>query len=442
MAKMPKSPPSIAPIIRGLLKDSSRLVELFRVAPGPLSDGRYLHWDELVYRQPPGSLTHEEWWTALKMQRRLLHKTVPLKGKDGISFNYLTVDPIPEELHHIDQDAGGQIEMPDRITNPRTRDRYYINSLVEEAIASSQLEGAATTRQVAKEMIRTGQRPAGRGQQMIFNNFQTMKRIGELKDEPLTPELVLEIHRRITDRTLKNPSAAGRVRTADEPVFVVDDRDRTVHTPPPAAELDARMAAMCEFANASEPFIHPVVRSIILHFWLGYDHPFVDGNGRTARSLFYWSMLRHRFWLFEFISISSVILKAPTQYGKAFLYTETDENDLTYFILYHLKVIRRAIEQLHEYIQRKTEQLRVVEATAHAVPMLNHRQRALLSHALRHTGHRYTVESHRMSHGVVHQTARRDLFGLAEKELLDAVKLGKKWYFTPVADLEGALKKL
>jgi Fic family protein len=61
------------------------------------------------------------------------------------------------------------------------------------------------------------------------------------------------------------------------------------HTPPPAAELPARLEAMCDFANSKTPdtFIHPVVRGIFLHFWLAYDHPFVDGNGRTARALFY-----------------------------------------------------------------------------------------------------------------------------------------------------------
>jgi len=54
------------------------------------------------------------------------------------------------------------------------------------------------------------------------------------------------------------------------------------------------MEAMCAFVNGrdTEPFIHPAIRAMILHFWLAYDHPFVDGNGRTARALFYWAMLR------------------------------------------------------------------------------------------------------------------------------------------------------
>src|SRR5205814_10028127 len=59
------------------------------------------------------------------------------------------------------------------------------------------------------------------------------------------------------------------------------------------------------------PIFHPMVRSMILHFWLAYDHPFVDGNGRTARALFYWSMLRNGYWMFEYITISKIILSGP-----------------------------------------------------------------------------------------------------------------------------------
>ena len=92
--------------------------------------------------------------------------------------------------------------------------------------------------------------------------------------------------------------------------------------------------------------MHPAIRAIILHFWLAYDHPFIDGNGRTARALFYWLMLRHGYWLFEFISISEIILKAPVQYGEAFLYTETDQNDLTYFIIHQTEVIRKSMQSL------------------------------------------------------------------------------------------------
>jgi len=93
------------------------------------------------------------------MRRLGLLKIVPLLDQRGIPFRYCEPDPVPERLHAIDLGAGGRIALPDAITNPETRDRYSISSLIEEAIASSQLEGALTTRVVAKEMIREGERP-------------------------------------------------------------------------------------------------------------------------------------------------------------------------------------------------------------------------------------------------------------------------------------------
>jgi Fic family protein len=442
--KMPQKPPNSFEIMKQFKGGIERFWEIYVTFSGPLVGGKYLHWDKLRYYTPSQNLSYEEWWLMLKWQRQSLYKKIPLLDKKGDSFNYLLVDPVFEMLHKIDQGAGGFVQMPEQITNPETKDQYFINSLISEAITSSQLEGAATTRLVAKEMIRTGRPPQDKSERMILNNFLTMKQIEKLRTESLTPSIVFDIHRLITDKTLSDPSAVGRFRRADERIVVGDMYNEVFHEPPPADQLESRMTAMCDFANGKTPahFIHPVIRSIILHFWLAYDHPFGDGNGRTARALFYWSMLHHGFWLFEFISISQIILKAPAKYGRAFLYTETDDNDLTYFIIYHLKVIERAINELHDYIRRKTESLRAVEHRLRILAGFNHRQRALIGHALRHPQQQYTIESHRMSHNIVYQTARTDLFDLENRGLFESRKISRTWYFTPVSNLEDKLIKL
>lgn len=438
--RMPKTPPDTGPIWQDLLKDRPQWWRIAALEPGPLVGGKYLHWDKLIRHAPPDGVTHPQWWASIKRNRRSLYKSIPQVDSKGDAFQYLLVDPIPQRLHEIDLGLGGSIRMSDLpITNRDTRDQYYVNSLMEEAITSSQLEGAATTRPVAREMIRTGRPPRDRSERMILNNFKTMRHISDLKERPLTPDMVFEIHRLVTDKALDDPTAAGRLRRPEEQVVIRDEYGEVFHQPPDADGLPHRLRLMCEFANASEPFVHPVIRSIIVHFWLAYDHPFVDGNGRTARALFYWSMLHHNYWLCEFISISHVILKAPVKYGRTFLHTETDDNDLTYFILYHLDVIHRAVQDLHRYIDRKTRQLQAVEIELRGVADLNHRQRALIGHALRHPNHRYTIESHRASHDVVHQTARTDLRNLVDRGLLTAAKRGKTWHFTPVADLERKL---
>ncbi len=413
-------------------------------APGPLVGGKYLHWDDLRHRTPPEGLTPEQWWFGLKVRRRSGYAPLPLLDRGGRPFRHLLIDPIPESLHQIDTGAGAWVGTMAPVLSGELQDQYYARSLMEEAITSSQLEGAATTRRVAKDMIRTGRKPRDRSEQMILNNYETMKRLRELKDHALTPDLVFEIHRLITHDTLDDATGAGRFRRPDENI-VVSDKDGTIlHYPPHADELPARMVYLCDFANGRSPsgFLHPVLRAIVLHFWLAYDHPFVDGNGRTARALFYWSMLRSKYWLFEFVSISDVILRGPAKYSRAFLHTETDEDDLTYFIIYHLDVIRRSIESLHQFIERQAQETAILDATLAKLRGVNHRQIVLLAHALQHPGYRYTIEGHRVSHGVVYQTARTDLLTLASRGLLEKLKVGKSWYFQPAADLEVKLQGL
>jgi Fic family protein len=293
-------------------------------------------------------------------------------------------------------------------------------------------------------MIRSGRKPRDRSEQMILNNYCAMQNVREAAKGELTPDLVLRLHRIVTDGTLDDPDSAGRLRRDGEAVHVVDQYNEVLHTPPPAGQLEGRLRAMCDFANGKTPshFIHPVVRAIALHFWLAYDHPFVDGNGRTARALFYWSMLSQGYWLCEFIAISPFLKNAPARYGRAFLYSETDENDMTYFALYHLELIRRAIEELHRYLARKAGELRRTESILRQSAHFNHRQLALLSHALRHSDARYSMRSHMTSHAVVYQTARTDLFDLADRGLLLRRKIGRTYYFSVPSDLEERLRDL
>ena len=426
-----------------------RLMTALQIARDTERSGKYDHWDKIRRMPGPPGFTHEEWWAGLKMHRTGSLKLVPLADKEGRPFSYSSPDMVLEGLHDVDLGAGGTISVPDPLLNPQTKNQYLVRSLIQEAITSSQLEGAAVTREVAKDMIRSGRSPTNKGEQMILNNYLTMQLIRSWKDRPLDPDLVFEIHRAVTHDTLDNPAAAGRLRPPSEDIRIEDEMTgETLHVPPEASELKDRLDAMCRFANSETPdhFVHPVVRAILLHFWLAYDHPFVDGNGRTARALFYWFMLRHSYWLFEFISISEIILKAPAKYARAFLYTETDDNDLTYFLVHQMRVIKKAIKELHSYIDRKASELAATEAVLRTGHEINHRQQALVAHALRHPNTRYTVQAHQESHKVVYETARRDLLELEDLGWLIKRKSGKGHVFIAPSDLgarvQGSKEKL
>lgn len=437
-SRLPRKPPPIQELLErcGGLQETVPLLSL--LANGAETDP-YLHWDELRHRTPPQGLSHEQWWLAEKLARR--PTPLPLLASDGQAFWFSQPPLLLQGLHQIDMQAGASVVAPKVVTTRPTRDRYLLSSLMEEAITSSQMEGAVTTRDVAKAMIRDRRPPRDRSERMILNNFLTMQRIRELRHQPLTPQLVLDLHRLVSDDTLNDPADAGRLRPPGKEVVVDDAYGTVFHVPPPAEELPGRLEKLCRFANGETPkvFIHPVVRAIALHFWLAYDHPFCDGNGRTARALFYWAMLHQGYWLFEFISISSVINKARGQYERSFLHSQSDDNDLTYFLLAQVKVIQEAIASLHAYLERKGSEVGALQQRLEGMEGLNHRQLALLRHALRHSGFRYSVLSHQNSHGVSHQTARSDLQKLASRGLLKAGKDGRREIFRVPKDLAARL---
>ena len=102
-------------------------------------------------------------------------------------------DTVQRLVHEVDRDASGRIELPEDITNHATRDRFVVSSIMEEAIRSSQLEGASTTRVVAKEMLRTKRAPRDKGERMILNNFRAMEWVRENRSNPMSVEALLEL---------------------------------------------------------------------------------------------------------------------------------------------------------------------------------------------------------------------------------------------------------
>lgn len=447
--KIPTPPPDYQALIsRELSSEAGRSAfgALHQRSLGPAPSGKYRHWDSFRHAPPLKEFSAESQWLVVKMARRALYRPLPLTDSLGAPFQLALPSVALAYLHQIDRFASGSLKGPEQITDPATRDTYLFKSLVEEAITSSQLEGASTTRRVAKAMIQEGREPKDRSERMILNNYLAMRFLLERKDQELTPALVIELQAKLTEDTLDEPDAVGRLRRAEDNIVVEDETGRILHTPPPADELPARLEAMCAFANAVDEaeFLPPALRAIVLHFWLAYDHPFVDGNGRTARALFYWAMARQGYWLCEYVTISRILKRARGQYMRAYLYTESDDNDLTYFALYQLRVLCRAIDDLHEYLADQSRKLRETEllvlAASSVRQALNPRQLALIRHALGTPSGRYTVDSHQISHGVTYETARTDLLKLAKAGLLKQAKSGRRLVYRAAENLRERLE--
>jgi Fic family protein len=385
------------------------------------TNAEYPYWDKVKYMPAPHNLNAKQLWFALKLLRQL-NRTVVNFSK--YHFSFMMTDEMFELLHYFDMNIGGNLTGEHLIPSDN-KNVYLVSSIMEEAIASSQMEGAATTRKVAKDMLRKSEKPTNKGQQMILNNYMTINHIKEIAKTDFSVSQLLAIHRSMTENTLDDDEDAGKIRQHDN-ILVMDGITGDIaHTPPHYEELNGLLTDLEHFFNKdSKTFIHPIVKGIIVHFMLAYFHPFVDGNGRTSRSLFYWYMLKNNYWLIEYLSVSRIIYKEKKKYEKAFLYTEYDDNDLTYFILYNLRTMKKAFEELKNYLKRKTEENSSILLLAN-IKGINQRQAQILKIINEKANTCLSVKEIENRFSVSNFTARTDLEGLVSLGYLTEIQLNK-----------------
>ncbi|WP_017792759.1 Fic family protein [Leucobacter salsicius] len=387
-----------------------------------IDDSAYLHWDKLSRKTPPEGLSSEEWWFLVKMKRANQARPLPLLDKEGTPLTVNLTDEVLQLSEEIARRSGGIVGGGKNDLNRADTDLYLVRSLLDESIRSSQLEGASTSRRVAVEMIDSGRTPRDVSEIMILNNYLAMQEAKEAASGPLSQEFVLGLHETLTTNTLENPDHSGRIQTEDDERISVWAGDVCVHVPPPAAQLPERLETLVQFANGatdSSPYLPPVVRAIITHFMFGYDHYFEDGNGRLARTAFYWSMLHNGYWLAEFATISGILREAPGKYGDAYQHAEDDDGDLTYFVLHQLRVFKRSLDNLDEHIARKqAENAQLKRTLATLAEQFSFRQSQILESF--NDGEYSTVTASAVARRfhVTEQTARNDLKHLEELKLL------------------------
>jgi Fic family protein len=415
---------------------SGRHLEIVKTVGGPAPDGRYLHWDQLRHREPPEGLTRDEWWLGIKLARSPLLKDLPVRSAYGQPFQLALPEAVLEAAQHIDEETRGIVPLRGHQVTQEMR----INALMEEAIQTAQLAGAAMARRDAKGMLRSGATPRNRSEWMIHDAYQALNLVSEARDEKLTPVFVNEVHRAMTAHTLIQ-GEAGRLRQAHEEPQVYTLRGERLFTPPPAKELKDRLAGLCAFAIGDTPdwYIHPVVRTILVHLWVGYDHFFVEGNGRVARALGLWSALSRDYALFDLLPVSRRFRGDKGAYERVYLYTTSDGYDATYFVFFVLRALQESVEAFEAWAWRRREEVARATRAVGDSQGLNARQLSLLGQAVRHTDPRYTIRTHQARFGVAYKTARRDLRRLQKRGLLTRKRVGRIHVFRPTRKLKKAI---
>ena len=421
-------------VIRKFIEKKGSFSEILEKTANP----KYLYWDKIKHKKIYKFLTREEVWVITKFLRQSQAKKTAITAENGDVFTWQKVTDFERIIHDLDLNTGGQLFSSRFDINDKTKYQFISRGIMEEAIASSQLEGANTTRKVAKKFLREGRKPKNRAEQMILNNYTTMMEIEEeFKNKEMTLDLLRELHSRLTEKTIEKEHQ-GNLRKDSDEVVVGDINNIIYHIPPKMNFVKKELKKLILYSNdkLEEDFTHPIVKAILIHFWLGYLHPFCDGNGRLARILFYWYLLKHDYWAFSYLPISKRIKMSTVQYKMAYIYSEQDDCDLTYFIDYNLRKIILATIDLKKYIDSRYSENVVMNRKAKLNFNLNDRQIAVVQYFLGNPFEKITSIMHCNTHQVSRITAFKDLKKMEDLGFLISKKQGRNVFYFPTEKIK------
>lgn len=407
----------------------------------------YYYWDKIQYSTKiPSGLSPAEFWFYVKQVRKYSSRKTVIKAENGEFYSWLRLNYTDEFLHKLDMQLGTN-QLPYLGKNPldaEQKKKFLTKSIMEEAIASSQLEGAATTTSMAKKLLAEKRTPKNRSERMIVNNYKTMQALNQVyKDKKLSQEVLFELHRLITKDTL-DQDKQGRFRKDSDNITVNDQLEYIYYIPPKEAFIDQEINRLIRFANNENGggFMHPIIKAIFLHFWVGILHPFYDGNGRLARTIFYWYLLKEGYWAMQYLPISLVIKEAPIKYGMAYIYSEQDGYDLTYFYDFHMGKLMQALENFKAYLERKIEENKNIQNLFHINYALNSRQIQALHYLLAQgEGSYVNPSSYEALCGISRTTAIADLKAIERMKLVESKKIGKYVRYYGTSLLQNAIYK-
>lgn len=410
--------------------------ESFLTAIQKAQDPIYKSWEKIKFNP---NFKPETLWAGIEFIRNTNYEKTIIKAENNKNFQFWELPRYRKFFHDFDSIAHGKIFNIDT-----THKQIFIqNGILEEAIQSSKIEGAVTTRKEAQKMIQEHRKPKNKSDQMILNNYETIQKIqSKWKEESMSLSLLFEIHFSITQKTDLNEDSQFRFRKNSDKINVWDNqKNEIIHNCPNEKFVKKEIETLIKFANDETEtdfqFLHPLVKAVMLHFWIGYLHPFVDGNGRTARAIFYWYLLKNGYWAIPFIPISNKIIKSQKQYRDAFLFAEQVDYDFNYFFDYNVRQLQLS---MNDFLIKLKNQKEAKETESLFLKQnFNARQIELLKYFWTHPKRNTTFFVHQSFHKIHTLTARKDILELEKKALVTRQKIGKTIYFFPNSE---AINKL
>ena len=246
---------------------------------------------------------------------------------------FITTDAITAALTRIERARGF-------LDAAKLSDEWFAGlqarALVLEAHHTTRIEGSTLTFEQSERLL-AGEKVPGadpNSTRELLNYKKAFEFVSKYLDssDPITDELIREIHRRLVRGVRGNAAAPGEYRKVQN--YIVNRGTRQViYTPPPPGEVPALMSGLVAWLRGRRSE-NPVLVAGMAQFQLVHIHPFVDGNGRSARLLSTLCLYRSGYDFKRLFSLSEFYDRDRPAYYRAIQSVRENGMDLTGWLEY------------------------------------------------------------------------------------------------------------
>jgi len=292
-------------------------------------------------------------------------------------------------------------------------------ALILESHHSTHIEGTALSLEQAKSILE-GKKVKGVNrddEKELLNYKKAMDFISKYlgKDDPVSEGIVRELHKILVKGVRGENADPGNYRKIQN--YVVNSRTReVVYTPPAPLDVPHLMREFTEWINKTED-VSPILVAGIAQFQFVHIHPFIDGNGRTARLLSTLILYKTGYDFKRLFTISEYYDKDRPAYYQAIQTVHKNSMDMTTWIEYFVDGLRSQMAE----IQTKGEQLIKQDSQLQKIKKmcLNKRQEKAVKHLI--IKGTLSVNEYQSIASCIRRTAQRDLEELVEKKIIKVV---------------------
>ena len=301
------------------------------------------------------------------------------------------------------------------------------DALIKAAHASTAIEGNPLTLEEVSQLAEGREVMASRkAKQEVLNYLNVLERIEKYRNGGnVTEKSILRMHRDITKETLNSFEHEGNYR---EIQVYVGNRitGEVTFMPPPPRDVPMLMGELIEWLNSDDSCdLSPVLVAGILHYEFVRIHPFVDGNGRTARALATLILHLREFDIKRFFALDDYYDSDRMAYYAALRYVDQKTLDLTWWMEYFTDGVHISISKVREAVLRLSLEKHKKELKGQIA--LTERQMKIIEHIQRNE--RITTGDVAKMFDITRQAALKEISKLVELEVIKLEGRGRGAYY-------------